>query len=140
MILYTGGTYDLFHFGHVNFLKRCFDLTSGGKVVVSLNTDEFVKKFKGKKPVISYQEREKSLLSCQYVSQVVKNIGGADSKPSILKVRPDIIAVGSDWARSDYYKQMGFTQDWLDKYNIILAYIPYTWSISSTELKRRLNE
>ena len=43
LTVYTGGTFDLFHSGHVQFLRRCADL---GRVVVSLNTDEFVKSYK----------------------------------------------------------------------------------------------
>jgi hypothetical protein len=52
-------------------------------------------------------------------------------------VGPDIIAIGTDWARKDYYLQMGFTQDWLDERDISLIYIPYTHSISTTKLKAR---
>ena len=92
-ILYTGGTFDLLHFGHFNFLKKCKSICD--EVVVSLNTDEFIEQFKGKKPVMSYQEREKSLLYCQYVDKVVPNFSGEDSKPSILSVNPSIVAIGS---------------------------------------------
>lgn len=134
-IVYTGGTFDLFHAGHVNFLKNCAKL---GYVFVSLNTDEFIEEFKGKKPVMSYDERYKVLLSCKYVWGVGKNVGGADSKPSILDLKPDIIAVGDDWAKKDYYQQMQFTQQWLDDNDILLVYIPYTQGISSTEIKKRL--
>jgi len=49
-LIYTGGTFDLFHAGHVEFLRRCSDL---GRVLVSLNTDEFIEEYKGKPPVIS---------------------------------------------------------------------------------------
>lgn len=137
-ILYTGGTFDLLHFGHFNFLKKCKSISD--KVVVSLNTDDFIEQFKGKKPVMSYQEREKSLLHCQYVDEVVPNFSGEDSKPSILSVDPSIIAIGDDWAHKDYYSQMNFTQEWLDEKTIVLVYIPYTKGISTTEIKRRLSE
>lgn len=135
LTVYTGGTFDLYHSGHANFLARCADL---GRVVVSLNTDEFIEAYKGKRPVISYEEREAVLLSCRWVSEVIPNFGGADSKPSIEMVSPDIVAIGSDWARRDYYAQMGFTQDWLDARGISLIYIPYTAGISSTAIKARL--
>lgn len=55
-------------------------------------------------------------------------------------VMPDIIVIGSDWMRKDYLKQIGLDPDYLDKNNISLAYVPYTWSISSTEIKRRICE
>ena len=135
LTVYTGGTFDLYHAGHANFLARCAEL---GRVVVSLNTDEFIEAYKGKAPVISYAEREAVLLSCRSVSQVIPNFGGTDSKPAIEMTQPDIIAIGSDWARRDYYAQMGFSQDWLDDRGIALIYIPYTEGISSTAIKARL--
>jgi glycerol-3-phosphate cytidylyltransferase len=61
-----------------------------------------------------------------------------ESREAIEAVQPDLIVIGSDWARRDYYKQMGFTQDWLDERGIGLCYIPYTHGISSTEIKQRL--
>jgi glycerol-3-phosphate cytidylyltransferase len=135
LTVYTGGTFDLFHAGHVAFLTRCAEL---GKVVVSLNTDEFIEAYKGKRPIISYEERKAVLLSLRSVCEVIPNYAGADSKPAIEMTRPDIIAIGSDWARRDYYKQMGFSQDWLDDRGIALLYIPYTDGISSTAIKARL--
>jgi glycerol-3-phosphate cytidylyltransferase-like family protein len=109
-----------------------------GRVVVSLNTDEFIESYKGKAPVISYEDRAAVLLSCRSVSEVIPNFGGADSKPAIEIIQPDILAIGSDWARRDYYAQMGFSQDWLDARAISLIYIPYTAGISSTAIKARL--
>ena len=133
--VYTGGTFDLFHSGHVAFLRQCAEF---GSVIVSLNTDEFIANYKGKPPVMSYQERAEVLASCRYVDRVVPNIGGADSTLAIDIVKPDVIIVGSDWARRDYYKQMNFTQGWLDERGISLCYIPYTQGISSTDIKKRL--
>lgn len=138
--VYTGGTFDLFHVGHLNLLKRCHEMAGlTGQVIVSLNTDEFIEKYKGKKPIMSFKDRKAILRSCRYVDQVVENVGGEDSKQSIDAVGfIDIIAIGSDWARKDYYKQMNFTQDWLDTRNISLIYIPYTQGISSTLIKTQI--
>ena len=135
LTIYTGGTFDLFHAGHVAFLERCSEL---GSVTVSLNTDEFITEYKKKAPVMTYAERARVLLSCRYVVRVIPNYGGADSTQAIEAVSPDLIVIGSDWARRDYYSQMGFTQDWLDERGIGLAYIPYTDGISSTAIKARL--
>jgi glycerol-3-phosphate cytidylyltransferase len=135
--LYTGGTFDLFHAGHVKFLKRCSEIAD--EVIVSLNTDEFISAYKGKPPIINYMDRKDVLLSCKYVDRVIPNMGGADSKQAIEYAQPNIVAIGSDWARRDYYQQMQFSQDWLDANNISLIYIPYTSGISSTEIKKRLS-
>lgn len=137
-IVYTGGTFDLFHAGHVNFLRQCKLI--GDKVVVSLNTDRFIKKYKGSVPINSYEDRKMILESCRYVDEVIENQGGTDSKPSIKKVLPNFIVIGSDWACKDYYTQMKFTQEWLDGQNITLIYIPYTAGVSTTELKKRISK
>jgi glycerol-3-phosphate cytidylyltransferase len=138
-IVYTGGTFDLFHSGHVNLLKRCKDVAGQyGTVIVSLNTDEFIQQYKGKPPVCSDAERKAVLLSCKYVDDVVMNIGGKDSRIAIELTDPDYIVIGSDWAKKDYYAQMGFDQDWLDERNIGLVYVPYTKEISSTNIKGRM--
>ena len=134
-LIYTGGTFDLYHAGHVRFLQRCSQL---GPVTVSLNTDEFIESYKGKPPVLSYSDRAEVLLSSRYVDKVVPNSGGSDSRIAIEAVMPDIIAIGSDWARRDYYTQMAFDQDWLDDRGIALMYIPYTQGISSTAIKERV--
>jgi glycerol-3-phosphate cytidylyltransferase len=137
--VYTGGTFDLFHSGHVNLLKRCKEIAGeNGKVVVALNTDDFIFQFKNKKPVCSEQERMEVLLSCKYVDEVVMNVGGQDSRISIEIVSPNYIVVGSDWAKKDYYAQMSFTQEWLDERGIGLVYVPYTNSISSTKIRGRM--
>ena len=138
--MYTGGTFDLFHVGHLNLLKRCHQLAGlTGQVIVSLNTDEFIYKYKKKYPVIPYEDRKEILESCKYVHSVIENSGQEDSKKSILFAGAiDIVAIGSDWAKKDYYKQMNFTQDWLDEQNISLIYIPYTKKVSSTMIKTKL--
>ena len=134
--IYTGGTFDLFHRGHVNFLRQCKEI--GNYVVVSLNTDDFIERYKGKPPIMTYDERREVLLSCRYVDEVIPNTDGEDSKPTILTVQPQFLVIGSDWAKKDYYKQMNFTQKWLYENNIILIYIPYTENISTTLIKEKL--
>jgi len=134
--VYTGGTFDLFHRGHVNFLRQCREI--GNYVVVSLNTDDFIERYKGKPPIMNYDERKEVLLSCRYVDEVIPNTDGEDSKPAILTIQPKFVIIGSDWAKKDYYKQMNFTQKWLDDNNIILVYLPYTENISTTLIKEKL--
>lgn len=131
-IVYTGGTFEIPHIGHVNFLRQCAKL---GKVTVSLNTDEFIEQYKGHKPVFSLEQRFEFMHKIPHVSHVMANYGGADSTIAIEQVKPNIIAIGTDWAKKDYYKQMGFDQKWLDDRDILLVYIPYTEGISTTMIK-----
>ena len=134
-IVYTGGTFDALHIGHIDLLKACKKL---GYVVVALNTDEFVESYKGSKPVINYRDRSEMLLSTLYVDAVTPNESGADSKPTILKVKPDYIVIGSDWLKKDYFKQMGFTPEWLEEQNITLVYVPRHRNMSTTIIKEKI--
>lgn len=140
--VYTGGTFDLFHEGHVELLRSCKRLAGDGRVVVALNTDEFIERFKNNRPVQSYRERKTVLESCRYVDFVVPNIGEEDSKKTILAVPEgisvEVIAIGSDWAGRDYYGQMGFTKEWLDENDFILVYIDRRTGMSTTKIKDKL--
>lgn len=136
MKLYTGGTFDLFHYGHMSFLKNCKKLCDN--LIVALNEDEFIYDYKKEYPIMSFSERYLSISSFDPSITIVVNSGGQDSKPAIESVEPDIIAIGDDWRHKDYYKQMNFTQEWLDRKGILLVYLPYTKDISSTEIKKRI--
>ena len=57
-------------------------------------------------------------------------------------IRPDVLAIGTDWARKDYYQQIEVTRDWLDDSRIIMAYVPYVqdFPISTSTIKQRVAE
>lgn len=138
--VYTGGSFDLFHAGHVDFLRECRKIAGeGGRVVVALNSDYFVKEFK-RPPVCKYDERKTVLEACRYVDEVVLNSGDKDSKPTIERVKPDFIVIGDDWAKRDYYAQMSFTPEWLAEQDISLIYVPRHRNISSTDIRGRVEK
>ena len=66
----------------------------------------------------------------------IKNLPGVKTRFENV----DIIVVGTDWARKDYYAQIDVTQDWLDERDIILAYVPYTEGVSTTKLIERIRD
>jgi glycerol-3-phosphate cytidylyltransferase len=146
-VVYTGGTFDLFHEGHVELLEACKRIAgTDGKVIVCVNTDEFIARFKGNPPVQSLRERQRVLKSCKYVDFVITNYGEEDSTKNIDEWNADgrdvidIVAIGSDWAGRDYYGQMGFTKEWLDERNIILIYIDRRTGQSTTNIKEILKK
>lgn len=140
MIVYTGGTFDTPHLGHVHFFRECKRYFPNSFLVVALNTDEFIERFKGIKPVYSYEERKLMLESLDYIDMVTKNVGEEDSKITIEPFRPEVIVIGNDWLEKDYCKQMGFDTKWLNDNKIAIFYLPRVNDLSSTELKRRINE
>lgn len=144
-MVYVGGTYDLFHAGHCELLREAWNLAQAdeawhfaGKVVVALNTDEFIKSYKGRTPVCTYAERKTVLESVRYVDRVIPNSGNEDSKPSILSVQPDYICAGSDWTHETLKRQMELTEAWLNANGIRIHIVPRTTGVSSSSLKRRI--
>ncbi len=139
MRIITLGTFDLLHLGHIKLLKRCFHL--GEHVTVGLNTDEFVSKYKGKAPVMTFEEREQAIYETELVDVVLKNDQASGSAKELIKESgAKLIVIGSDWARKDYVGQLGLNWDWLDRQGIGICYLNYTKGISTTELKRRICE
>lgn len=133
LTILTIGSFDTPHIGHAVLFKRCEEL---GELTVGVNSDEFIEKYKGKRPIYSFEER--CLLISKMGYHVARNDGAG--RDLILDVQPDILVIGSDWASKDYLKQVNVTQDILDTYNISLMYVPYTQGISSSDIKRRLGE
>lgn len=131
MRVYTGGTFDQFHSGHRDLLRYCRHMAGEqGTVIVGLNRDAFISRYKGHAPAQGYGERQRVLLdlrsvtSGRIVDMVVANIGDEDSRPAIEGSRPDVVVIGSDWHEKDYLAQLGLDFDWLHEHRIVLAYAP----------------
>ena len=78
----TYGTFDLLHYGHINILKRSKSL--GDYLIVGLSSDEF-NELKGKKSVMSYEERKEILESIRYVDKVIKESSWEQKVDDIIK-------------------------------------------------------
>lgn len=138
----TLGTFDLPHAGHVSFFRECRKLaTPSGALVVGVNSDEFVAKFKSRPPVVDWEDRATVISSIRYVSDVIKN-DGDDQAALIEHHNPDFLAIGVDWACKDYYAQLGITQEWLYDRNISLVYVAHerSMTISTSQIKKLIAE
>jgi cytidyltransferase-like protein len=135
-LVYIGGTFDLFHWGHVQLLKRACRY---GDVVVALNPDDFAAAYK-RQPIMNLAERWAVVEACKYVTHVDVNLEGANSAPTITRWRPRYIAHGDDWQGSDLLRQLGITEEFLGDYGIEMLYLPYTADISSSEVIARCRQ
>jgi glycerol-3-phosphate cytidylyltransferase len=128
----TIGTFDTPHLGHAILVARCHELAE--RVTVGVNSDKFVERYKGVKPL--YSEDERMELMEQLNVDVVLNT--SDGYRLISEVKPDVIVIGSDWLGRDYLKQIGMTADDFNAWGIALIYVPHTDGISTTDLRERL--
>lgn len=135
MVVYTQGTFDLFHIGHLNLLRRCRKLAGpDGRVRVAVLTDEAILNYKGKTPIIPLQERMIMIKFCKYVDEVVES-DIYDVSEAIRDESIDYIVVGSDWAKKDLASHYKVNKDLLNRK---LIYLPYTDIQSTTKIKEKI--
>lgn len=128
----TIGSFDILHSGHISLLQTCKKL---GKLTVGVNSDAFMESYKGT-PVMNEEERLHALKLLGYTVLLNHSAG----RELIDEVKPDLIAIGSDWARKDYLSQIDVTWDYLDENKIGLVYLPRVTDISTTQIKQRIYE
>ena len=98
-IVFTNGCFDIIHRGHVELLKYARSI--GDHLVVGINSDESVRKNKGKdRPVNSEHDRCAILESFRFVDDVI--IFKEDTPINLIKqIKPDIIVKGGDYLKED---------------------------------------
>lgn len=94
-LVMTNGCFDILHSGHLESLR--FAKSKGDKLLVAVNSDESVKRFKGeKRPVISLHERMEMLAALEFVDFVISF--NEDSPYDLIKaIRPEVLVKGADW-------------------------------------------
>ena len=121
----TYGTFDLFHIGHLNILRRAKEL--GDYLIVAVSSDKF-NASKGKKAYHSVEDRVKILKSIKYVDEVIVEESWDQKVKDIQKHNIDVFVMGNDW-------QGKF--DELKEYCEVV-YLPRTDGISTTKIKNDL--
>lgn len=147
MKVLTLGTFDIIHYGHFRFLKRCRMIAGdSGEVIVGLNTDDFILRYRKQPPVMKYKDREANLLELPWIDEVwPNNQPNYSARRLIERCKPDMLVISTDWSpwskgKKDYLKQLGITQEFLDKNLIALAFVPHTRGISSSDIKSSVRE
>ncbi len=94
-VVFTNGCFDLLHLGHVDYLQKARNL--GDCLVVGLNTDASVSRFKGEnRPIQDENSRALVLASLQFVDLVV--FFDEDTPLNLIsELKPDVLVKGSDY-------------------------------------------
>jgi len=130
--VYTAGSFDILHIGHIRFLKKCKQIAESIKsdLIVGVSTDKLIKKYKKTWPIMPYKQRAEIIMSLKYVDHIVEQKELIDIK-LLKKLKPSLIITVSDWKNLPGIK-------WAIINCIPVIYLPYTKGISSTSIKKRL--
>lgn len=131
---YTTGVFDLFHIGHLNILRRAKECCA--YLVVGVSTDECVKGYKHKTPVIPYEERVAIVEAIRYVDKVVPQVT-MNKMDAWKELKFDAIFHGDDWKGSSLYDK--YEKEFLEV-GVHLVFLPHTKGTSSTEVAKKLQE
>jgi choline-phosphate cytidylyltransferase/glycerol-3-phosphate cytidylyltransferase len=124
-IVYTSGTFDMFHSNHLKMIKYARGL--GETLIVGVSTDELVCSYK-KAPIIPFEERLVIVDSLKYPDIVIPQ-RSLDHTLLVQNLNIDAFVVGDDWiGKYDYLKKIG----------VEVFYFPYGDGVSSSKLKEEI--
>ena len=131
---YTTGVFDLFHIGHLNILRRAKEMCD--ILIVGVSTDELVKDYKKKTPIIPYEERKAIVESIKYVDRVVAQ-ETMDKFKAWELYGFNAIFHGDDWKGSSMYNDI---EAKLNAVGVDMVFLPHTAGTSSTLLTEILHK
>ncbi len=131
---YTTGVFDMFHVGHLNILARAKEQCE--YLIVGISTDELVKSYKHKTPIIPFEERIKIVQAICYVDEVVPQ-KTMDKMVAWEQYHFDAMFHGSDWKGTSMYDEI---EHKLKAVGCDLVFLPHTDGTSSTILSNALQK
>lgn len=118
----TYGTFDLFHKGHLNILRRAKE--QGDYLVVAVSSDAF-NAIKGKKAYYSDEDRKAILEAIIYVDEVIFEESWDQKIKDVQSHNIDVFVMGDDWKG-----QFDFLKEYCE-----VVYLSRTEGISTSKIK-----
>ena len=125
---YLSGTFDLFHVGHLNLLRRAKQQCD--YLIVGVHDSGA---WKNKETFIPFEERKQIVAACKYVDKVVESC--AEDSDAWKLWRFDKLFVGSDYKGTPRFSK--YEEYFRDK-EVEIVYFPYTQSTSSTQIRKTI--
>lgn len=123
---YLSGTFDLFHVGHLNLLRRA--KAQCDYLIVGVHDSGA---WKGKETFIPFEERKAIVGACKYVDKVVESCREDSDAWDLWHYNK--LFVGSDYKGTPRFQK--YEEYFADK-SVEIVYFPYTQSTSSTQIRK----
>jgi len=131
MLIYTVGTWDLLHVGHLALLQRCKSL--GDTVAVGVASDEVVASYKPNVPVVPLEQRMEMLRALRCVD-IVQPYYELEYASACKELDVDIFVIGEDWGKAPHNLEV---ESLLKATGKSIVQVSYNSLTSSTKIKAR---
>ncbi len=131
MLIYTVGTWDLLHVGHLELLLHC--KTLGDTVAVGVASDEVVASYKKNAPVVPLEQRVNMLKALRCVD-IVRPYYELEYASACKELGVDIFVIGEDWGKEPHNLEVESFLKARGKSIVQVTYHPLT---SSTKIKEK---
>lgn len=131
---YTTGVFDMFHVGHLNLLRNAKEQCD--YLIVGVSTDDVVKSYKHKTPIIPFEERVAIVEAIRYVDKVVPQTN-MNKMDAWEKLHFDAMFHGDDWKGSELFEK--YVEEF-GKVGVEVVFLPHTQGTSSTMLAATLEK
>jgi glycerol-3-phosphate cytidylyltransferase len=132
MVVYTVGTFDMLHVGHLALLERC--RTLGDVVAVGVASDSVVKSYKFRVPVIPLDQRVEMLRALRCVD-IVRPYHELEYVSACMELNVDIFVIGEDWGDKPHNKDV---ESYLKSQGKKIIQVLYNTRTSSTKIKQNV--
>jgi D-beta-D-heptose 7-phosphate kinase/D-beta-D-heptose 1-phosphate adenosyltransferase len=132
-VAFTNGCFDILHYGHAYLLQ--FARNQGDFLVLGLNTDASVRRFKGPtRPFVAEEQRAYMLSLYPFVNLIV--LFDEDTPSNLIEaIRPDVLVKGGD-----YTPETVVGRDFVESYGGKVAICPRLEGLSTTDLVRKIQD
>ena len=134
MVVYTVGTFDMLHVGHLALLERCRSL--GAVVAVGVASDSVVKSYKFNVPVIPLEQRVEMLQALRCVD-IVRHYHELEYVSACKELDVDIFVIGEDWGDKPHNLDVEF---YLKNEGKKIVQVDYNSRTSSTRIKQNVKD
>ena len=132
MVVYTVGTFDLLHVGHLALLEYC--KTLGDTFAVGVASDEIVNLYKPNVPIITLDQRVE-MLNALHCVDLVRPYHELEYVSACKELNVDIFVIGEDWGDKPHNLAVEAYLEAAGKKIVQVSYNPRT---SSTKIKQRV--